>query len=105
VAHDYIFIVLTITVLFLWDALSDERSGLHFVYAAGPCQRSLSRVRVPWYWQPYFTVSDSRLPFLSPPTTHRLTVEAFDPASTRVRMYIYLFMAYIMTVPVITSYT
>jgi hypothetical protein len=26
---------LTVTVLFLWGALSDERSGLSFVYAAG----------------------------------------------------------------------
>jgi hypothetical protein len=30
------------------------------------------------------TVSDSRLPFSSPPTTRRATVEVFDPASTRV---------------------
>jgi hypothetical protein len=34
---------LTVTVLFLWGALSDERTGVPFVYAAGPCQRSLSR--------------------------------------------------------------
>jgi hypothetical protein len=34
--------------------------------------------------RPYFTVSDSRLPFSSPPTTRRVTVEVFDPASTRV---------------------
>jgi hypothetical protein len=34
-----------------------------FVYAAGPCQRSLSRVRVPWDSLPYFTVSDVRLLF------------------------------------------
>jgi hypothetical protein len=42
-AHDQIFItVLTVTVLFfLWSALSDERTGLSFVYAAGPCQRFL----------------------------------------------------------------
>jgi hypothetical protein len=46
--------------------------------------RSLSRVLVPWDLQPYFTVSDLRLPFSSPPTTHRVTVEVFDPASTRV---------------------
>jgi hypothetical protein len=32
----------------LWGALSDERTGLSFIYAAGPRQRSLSRVRVPW---------------------------------------------------------
>jgi hypothetical protein len=59
---------LTVTVLFLWVALSDERTGLSFVYAAGPCQRGLSRFRVPWDSRPYFTVSDLRLPLSSPPT-------------------------------------
>jgi hypothetical protein len=68
----------------LWGTLSDERTGLSFVYAAVPCQCSLSRVRVPCYSRPYFTVSDLRLPFSSPPTTCRVTVEVFDPASTRV---------------------
>jgi hypothetical protein len=33
---------------------------------------------------PYFSVSDSRLPFSSPPTIRRVTVEVFYPASTRV---------------------
>jgi hypothetical protein len=49
--HDQIFSYynLTVTVLFLWGALPDERAGLSFVYAAGSSQRSLSRVRVPWY--------------------------------------------------------
>jgi hypothetical protein len=49
--HDQIFsyYYLTVTVLFLWGALSDERTSLSFVYAAGSSQRSLSRVRVPWY--------------------------------------------------------
>jgi hypothetical protein len=57
-AYDQIFITcVTITVFFLWGALSDERTGLTFIYAAGPCQRSLSRVRVPWISRPYFTVS------------------------------------------------
>jgi hypothetical protein len=46
---------LTVTVLFMLGALSDERTGLSFVYAAGPCQRSLSRVRVLWDSRPYFT--------------------------------------------------
>jgi hypothetical protein len=36
-------------------------TGLSFVCAAGPCQRSLSRVLVPWDLRPYFTVSDLRL--------------------------------------------
>jgi hypothetical protein len=71
-------------VLFSWGALSDEKAGLSFVYAAGPRQRSLSRVRVIWDPWPYFSVSDLRLPFSSPPTTRRVTVEVFEPASTRV---------------------
>jgi hypothetical protein len=68
----------------LWGALSDERTGLSFVYAAGPRQRSLSRVRVHWNSWPNFTVSNLRFPFSSPPTTRRVTVEVFDPASTQV---------------------
>jgi hypothetical protein len=61
--------------LVLWGALSDERTGLSFIiyaagprqrslsrvrvpfiYAAGPRQRSLSQVRVPWDSWPYFTL-------------------------------------------------
>jgi hypothetical protein len=65
-AYDQIIITcVTVTVLFLWGALSDERTGLSFLCAAGPCQRSLSRVRVPWELRPYFTVSYLRLPFSS----------------------------------------
>jgi hypothetical protein len=33
-----IYYSLTVTVLFLWGALSDERTGLSFAYAAGPRQ-------------------------------------------------------------------
>jgi hypothetical protein len=43
-------------------ALSDEGTGLSFTIAAGPRQRSHSRVRVPLDLRPYFTVSDSRFP-------------------------------------------
>jgi hypothetical protein len=61
-AHDQIFITLTVTVLFLWGALSDEMMGLFlYTHAAGPCQLSLPRVRVPWDSRPYFTVSYLRL--------------------------------------------
>jgi hypothetical protein len=67
----------------MYGYLSDERTGLSFTSAAGPPQRSHSRVRVPWDSWSYFTVSDSRLPFSSPPTTRRATVEVFDPASTQ----------------------
>jgi hypothetical protein len=52
--------------------------GLSFAIAAGPRQRIHSRVRVPWDSRPYFTLSDSRFPFLSPST-----LEVFYPASTR----------------------
>jgi hypothetical protein len=82
---DQIFITLKVTLLFFWGALSDKRTGLPFIYAAGPHQRSLSRVWVSGdSWQ-YFTVSDLRLPFSSPPTTRRVTVEVFKPTSTQVR--------------------
>jgi hypothetical protein len=73
----------TLAVLLMWGALSDEKSGLSFTIAAGPHQRSHSRVRVPWGSRPYFTVSNSRLPFSSPPMTRRATVEVFDPTFTR----------------------
>jgi hypothetical protein len=39
---------LTVTFLIPWGALSDERTGLSLGGVAGPCQRSLSRVLVPW---------------------------------------------------------
>jgi hypothetical protein len=37
----------TLAGLLMWDALSNERTGLSFTIAAGPRQRSHSRVRVP----------------------------------------------------------
>jgi hypothetical protein len=72
----------TVAGLLTWGVLFDERTGLSFRTAAGPRQRSHSLVRAALdSWQ-YFTVSDSILPFPSPPTTRRATVEVFDPAST-----------------------
>jgi hypothetical protein len=62
-------LLLTVTVMFLWGVLSDERTGLSFVYSAGSCQRNHSRVEVLWESRLYFTVSDLWLPFSSPPTT------------------------------------
>jgi hypothetical protein len=53
--------------LLMWGALSDERMGLSFTFAAGPRQRSCSRARVPWDSRPHFTVSDSCLLFCSLP--------------------------------------
>jgi hypothetical protein len=81
-----IYYSLTITVLFLWGALSDEKTGLSFVYATVPRQRTPSWIRVPLVSWPYFTVSDLRLPFSSLATTRRVKVEVFDPASTRVSL-------------------
>jgi hypothetical protein len=49
-----------------------------------PLWREDGSVLVPWDLRTYFPVSDLRLPFSSPPTTRRVTVEVFDPASTRV---------------------
>jgi hypothetical protein len=51
----------TVAGLLMWGALSDERMGLPSTIAAGPRQRSHSRVRVPRGSIPYVTVSDSRL--------------------------------------------
>jgi hypothetical protein len=73
----------TVAGLIVWGALSDERTGLSFTIAAGARQRNHSRVGVPRDSWPYFTVSDLRLPSSSSPTTRRVTVEVFDPASTR----------------------
>jgi hypothetical protein len=70
-----LYYCLTVAGLLIWGALFDERTGLSFTIAAGPCQRCLSRVRVSWDSRPYFTVSDLRLPFSSPPTTRRVTME------------------------------
>jgi hypothetical protein len=67
----------------MWGVLSEDRMGLSFTIAASPRQRSHSRVRFPWDSRPYSTVSDSRISFSSPPTTRRVTVEVFNPASTR----------------------
>jgi hypothetical protein len=52
---------LTVTVLFLWGSLSLTRGRVCLIYAAGPCQLSISRGRDPWDSRPYFTVSDFRL--------------------------------------------
>jgi hypothetical protein len=81
----------------MWGVLSHERMGLSITIAAGPRQHSHSRVRVPWDSQPYFTVSDSRLPFSSPPATRRVTVEVFDPASIRESELLFESASYVTT--------
>jgi hypothetical protein len=42
------FLLLTVAGLLMWGVLSNERTGLSFAIAAGPRQRSHSRVRIPW---------------------------------------------------------
>jgi hypothetical protein len=69
----HFYYIHTVAGLLMWNILP-----------AGPRQRSNSRVRVPWDARPYFTVSDSRLPFSSAPMTRRVTVQVFDPSYTRV---------------------
>jgi hypothetical protein len=59
----YFYYCQTFACLLIWGALSDERKGLWFTTAPGPRQRSYFQVRVPWDSWPYFTVSDSGLPF------------------------------------------
>jgi hypothetical protein len=44
----------TVAGLLMWGARSEERTGLSFTIAAGPSQRSHSRVRAPWDSRPYF---------------------------------------------------
>jgi hypothetical protein len=59
-----------------------REDGSVFCMCRWPLPAQSFSVVVPWDLRPYFTVSDLRLPFLSPPTTRRVTVEVFDPAST-----------------------
>jgi hypothetical protein len=58
-----------------------ERTGPPPTTTDGPRQPSHSRVRFPRDPRPHPTVSDSRLPPSSPPTTRRATVEALELAS------------------------
>jgi hypothetical protein len=55
-------------------------------YVTGPRQCSPSWVWGPLVSRPYFTVSDLRFPLSSTITIRRVTVEVFDPASTRVTL-------------------
>jgi hypothetical protein len=63
-------------------ALSDERTILSFTITVGLASAVIlgSESRGT---RDYIAVSYSRLPFPSPPTTRRATVEVFDPTSTR----------------------
>jgi hypothetical protein len=71
-AYGQIFISQRIAGLLMWGTLSDERTSMLFTIALALASSYF-----------LFTVSGSRLPFSSPPTTRRVTVEVFDPASIR----------------------
>jgi hypothetical protein len=61
-AYNQIFIyVRHFCICWCGGAFSDKKTGLSFIIAAGPRQRSHYRVRVSWDSRPYFSVSDSRL--------------------------------------------
>jgi hypothetical protein len=47
----------TVASLLMWGALSDERTGLSFISAAGPSQGSHSGLQVPRVSLPYFIFS------------------------------------------------
>jgi hypothetical protein len=67
-AQDQIFITVRLDNmgLSLW-----QENGSTVYNCCWPSPGRHSRVRVRWDSRPYFTLSDSRLPFPSPPTAHR----------------------------------
>jgi hypothetical protein len=84
----------TVAGLLMWGALSDERTGLSFTIAAGPCQRSHSLVRAPLDSRPCFTVSDLRLPISSPPTTRRCVTAAEIEVLKRAYVALHLLLSF-----------
>jgi hypothetical protein len=79
----------TVVGLLMWGALSDERTGLSFKIAAGPRQRSHSRVRVPLLSQirdspnlegqvPVFMSRRNRVAQLYPQALGSLFVTSYD---------------------------
>jgi hypothetical protein len=56
---------------------------LSFTITPCPLQDNHFRVRVPWDSWPYFTFSELRHLITSSPTTRKVRVEVFEPASTR----------------------
>jgi hypothetical protein len=71
----------TVAGLLMWDG-----TGVYNCCWFG--QRSRSRVRVPWDSRPHLTVSDSRLPFSSPPTTRGATLEVLTPPPHKIPLLV-----------------
>jgi hypothetical protein len=70
----------------MWGVLSDERTGLLFTTAAGPRQRSHSRVESDGNCDHILLSQIRDLNFSSPPTTGRVTVEVFKSVKVKVTL-------------------
>jgi hypothetical protein len=83
-AHDQIIIIVRLLRVSWYGEHSLTRWPVCRLQLLPVSSASHSWLRVPWYSRPYFTVSNSRLPFFffSSPRTRSVTVEVFDPAST-----------------------
>jgi hypothetical protein len=73
-----------VAFLLMWGALSDESTGLSFTIAAGPRQRSLPRVRVPWdSWKYYCCLRFEISLFVTViQATHQLHVSFYNSGRT-----------------------
>jgi hypothetical protein len=83
-AYDQIFITVRQLRICWYGALSLTRERVYrlqqlLAFSSAVIIGSESRGTL----RPHFTLSDSRLPFSSPPTTRKATVEVFDPTSRR----------------------
>jgi hypothetical protein len=76
-----LYYCLTVAGLLIWGALWREDGSVVYNSCWPSPAQSFSGPS-PLGLVAIFTVSDSRLPFSSPPTTRRVTVEVFDPAYT-----------------------
>jgi hypothetical protein len=86
-----IYFFLTVKVLFLWGALSDERTGLSFEYAAGPRQRSLPPlVLVTIFYCLRFETSMPQMRFepMIPEIVRGETVHILDRVATVIGKYL-----------------
>jgi hypothetical protein len=66
----------------MWDVVSDERASLVYNFSRPSPAQSFSGP-IPVGLVTILYCPNWRLPFSSSPTTRRVTVEVFDPASTR----------------------
>jgi hypothetical protein len=80
-ANDQIFITVRQLRVCWCGALSLTRGRVCRLQLLLVLASAVIHVRVPWDSRPYFTVSDSRISFLSPPTTRRATVRYLAPPS------------------------